>query len=129
MSQINTISTEDCWLYARYTDPKGYGRLKLNIDGKWTTFLPHRVMYENIVGPIAKGLVLDHLCRVPSCINPEHLEPVTHRINILRGIGPTAINAKKSHCIQGHILTQGNSRRICQSCNTVAKRKQRSKAV
>ena len=58
----------------------------------------HRVAYEHIKGPIPEGLVLDHLCRVTICINPNHLEPVTDLMNIRRGMG----NASKTHCPQGH---------------------------
>jgi hypothetical protein len=45
----------------------------------------HRLSYEHWVGPVSEGLELDHLCRVRSCVNPKHLEPVTRRINQVRG--------------------------------------------
>lgn len=59
----------------------GYGRMRAN--GR--TQEAHRVAYEEHYGPIPTGLVLDHKCRVRCCINPLHLEPVTHAENIRRG--------------------------------------------
>lgn len=47
----------------------------------------HRAMYEQEVGPITEGLELDHLCRQTMCVNPSHLEPVTHAVNLRRGNG------------------------------------------
>jgi len=96
----------------------GYG--KVNIDGK--AKLAHRVVYEALVGPIPEGLQLDHLCRNRACVNPAHLEPVTQRVNILRGTGTAAVHAAKTHCINGHpfdeantYLYQGN-KRMCRRC-------------
>ena len=98
-----------CWLWRASRDRSGYGRFKAatGVVGA------HRVAYELLVGPIPDGLTLDHLCRVRHCVNPEHLEPVTHRENTLRGTGPTAENARKTHCLRGHALTHG---RRCMTC-------------
>ncbi len=89
----------------------------------------HRVVYEALVGPIPEGLVLDHLCRVLNCVNPNHLEPVTHQENVRRGVGPTAVNSQKTHCPQNHEYTKentyyGNGSRYCKICLSV-KRKNR----
>ena len=62
----------------------------------------HRVAYEEAKGPIPRGLVLDHLCRHPWCVRPTHLEAVTHRVNLLRGEGVPAQNARKVLCKRGH---------------------------
>jgi hypothetical protein len=59
---------------------------------------------------VPRGLVLDHLCRVRNCVNPKHLEPVIERINFLRGVGASARNAKKTHCVRGHRLAGKNVR-------------------
>lgn len=80
--------------------------------GKWPIgnkiYPAHRVMYERAKGPIPAGLQLDHLCRNTGCVNPDHLEAVTGTINVLRGTGPTAQNARKTHCKNGHPLTKEN---------------------
>lgn len=72
-----------CWVWQRVRDRHGYGRTHRE-SGK--TALAHRVYYERLVGPIPDGLQLDHLCRNHACVNPEHLEPVTNRENVIRGI-------------------------------------------
>lgn len=85
--------------------------------------LAHRYFWEKTNGPIPEGLVIDHLCRNRACVNLEHLEVVTGRENCLRGIGPTAINALKTHCSRhGHPLSGANlilhpdGRRECREC-------------
>ena len=80
-----------CWLWVNGLTNKGYARASFNGETSYV----HRWTYQYYKGQIPKKLSLDHLCRVPSCVNPSHLEPVTHRINVLRGIGPTAKNAQK----------------------------------
>ena len=69
----------ECWLWQGFK-VKGYGRIR--IDGKAKRV--HRLMYEQMVGPIPDGLVIDHLCMVRNCVNPEHLEPVTIEENTRR---------------------------------------------
>ena len=70
----------------------------------------HRVSYRAAKGGIPDGLQIDHKCRVRCCINPDHLEAVTQRENLLRGIGWAAINAKKMFCDNGHEFTEENTR-------------------
>lgn len=76
-----TDQTEGCWLYPQ-TDRLGYGVVKAP-GGK--NVGAHRVVYESLVGPVPDGLELDHLCAVRNCVNPAHLEPVTHAENVRRG--------------------------------------------
>jgi hypothetical protein len=118
-----------CWLWTGYLTPDGYGRFQLDRSSR----VAHRVGYEIYVGPISEGLELDHLCRVRHCVNPEHLEAVTHDENLRRGeIG--TYNAVKTHCKRGHALTGGNlypkdGRRHCRACRTLASRRARAKRV
>jgi hypothetical protein len=95
----------------------GYGTLSRG----GTTLLAHRVAYELLVGPIPEGLTLDHLCRNRACVNPDHLEPVTMRVNVLRGVGFAGKNARKTHCLRGHVYDAENTRhygprRRCRAC-------------
>ena len=113
--------SQGCWLWRGGQGRGGYGRA--HIGG--TEYRPaHRVAYELVVGPIPDSFDLDHLCRVRLCVNPSHLEPVTNRENTLRGYGPTAINARKTHCLRGHPLSGDNLVRLrssderkCRTCH------------
>jgi hypothetical protein len=107
-----TRQDSGCWEWTACKIKTGYGRVQMKEGPK----LAHRIIYELLVGPIPEGLTLDHLCRNRSCVNPSHLEPVTMRENCLRGTGPTAINARKTHCIRGHILLLKGKQRICKEC-------------
>lgn len=110
-----------CWLWTAGTNPLGYGRYNLTWrNGKpQGLVLAHRHAWQSLVGPIPEGLVLDHLCRVPACVNPDHLEPVTQAENIRRGYGYSAQCARRVHCPNGHPLdgALGNGRRYCLTCN------------
>lgn len=75
--------TDSCWLWLGAQNGKGYGRFTLSGRNGWKRSA-HRYAYELLVGPIAAGLDLDHLCRNRLCVNPEHLEPVTRRENLRR---------------------------------------------
>lgn len=101
---------------------RGYGYFQ--VDGK--SALAHRWLYERLVSPLALSLDLDHLCRNRCCVNPDHLEPVTHRVNVLRGAGVAAQHARKTHCVRNHPLSGPNLRirvrpggyveRVCRAC-------------
>lgn len=114
---------DDCWEWTGAHNPGGYGRI--GGGGKrGPSLLAHRVLYERMVGPIPDGLTLDHLCRNPSCVRPDHLEPVTNRENILRGTSPVADRARQTHCIRGHAFTAENTythpqrgTRHCRACD------------
>lgn len=112
---------DGCWVWIGSRNPKGYGRFK--IDGKPSQ--AHRAAYATFMGPIPAGLVLDHIaCDNPPCVNPRHLSPVTARVNTVRdgSRAPTAVNARKTQCPQGHPLSGDNlaawefPRRICLTC-------------
>lgn len=107
-----------CIVWIASGNGAGYGAMYI---AKGKRVLAHRWSYEHYVGPIPEGLDLDHLCRNRACVNPQHLEPVAHRVNVLRGTAPTAINATKTHCPQGHAYDEANTRvsrgkRECMAC-------------
>lgn len=117
--------TGTCWLWMGGCTPEGYGMFKAEKQ-----MGAHRYAYELLVGPIPPGLQLDHLCRVPRCVNPDHLEPVTNRENSLRGTSPLAQNARKSHCPQGHPYDEENTyhydgERHCRECGRIRNRAQK----
>lgn len=117
-----------CLTWTAYCLPNGYARYCHDKQAAYA----HRVVYEAIIGPIPTGLFIDHLCRNRACVNPWHLEPVTNRVNILRGQTVMAANATKTHCAHGHEFTTENTIRSgpdgrlrhCRSCreNTYAER-------
>lgn len=109
---------KDC-VIGRNIQKKGYSQHTRLIDGKRKQ--GHTVAYIEKHGAIPEGMVLDHLCRNRACINPDHLEPVTQRENILRGEGVAAKNAQKTHCKHGHQFTKENTylyqgKRLCREC-------------
>ena len=113
-------SENGCWEWLA-AKRNGYGILTINDKTK----MAHNISYEMLKGPIPRGLELDHLCRNRACINPDHLEPVTRKTNILRGQGLAAQNAQKTHCVNGHLLSGDNlfpnpakkGRRVCRLCH------------
>lgn len=120
--------TESCWLWLGYCS-NGYGQ----VGRGGQLHKAHRYAYESLVGPIPLGLELDHLCRVRNCVNPAHLEPVTRRENILRGLSRAALFAARTTCSVGHefdaIHRRGDdmSRRTCRTCNNAYLREWRAK--
>jgi hypothetical protein len=93
------IKDEGCWMWLASRNKDGYGRSTSSEASRGR--YAHRVIYELLVGPIPEGLTLDHLCRVTSCVNPAHLEPVTWIKNVRR-------RPLKTHCPQGHWLEGDN---------------------
>ncbi|MCC6311335.1 MAG: HNH endonuclease [Trueperaceae bacterium] len=94
-ARIDRNGPGECWLWVGERTTDGYGRIHrrvVNPSGDQIIYAAHRVVYEMNVGPIPEGLVLDHLCFNPPCVNPDHLEPVTNRENLRRGIGPLCGN-------------------------------------
>lgn len=80
------VAESGCWLWLGWTEKREPGKLsygKVWWDGKMR--IAHRVIYILLVGEIPPGKQIDHLCRNPSCVNPEHMEPVTAKENVRRG--------------------------------------------
>lgn len=113
-----------CWEWDSHTKD-GYGYFSISSNSGRSLRPAHRLSYELAKGEIPEGLVIDHLCRVRHCVNPDHLEPVTDKVNILRGAGSGAQNARKTHCKHGHEFTPENtgrqhSGRYCRTCGRAA---------
>ena len=120
-----------CWLWLGVQNRDGYGQFKVrgHMAGA------HRFAYELLVGSITEAMELDHLCRVRRCVNPAHLEPVTHRENMRRGETglATALQRRaKTNCPKGHpydaenTYWQGN-RRSCRTCRRAHNRAWRAR--
>lgn len=99
-----TSNPKGCWEWRGFTAPSGYG----HIHWKTRPHRVHRVSWELLRGLIPDGMYMDHLCRNKICVNPEHLEIVTPRENVIRGISPAALRSKQAHCIRGHLLAGEN---------------------
>lgn len=115
----------DCWEWMATLDRHGYGTFYLgrNVGAHRASLLLHGVA-------IPEGLDVDHLCRNRACVRPDHLEVVTRRDNILRGVAPTALTFQMNRCKRGHKFTAANtvikggdpSKRQCRTCQNVARR-------
>jgi hypothetical protein len=116
------VSVGDCWEWTGTVTRKGYGLVKFPDHRRKVV---HRQAWEMLVGPIPDGLDLDHLCRNRKCLNPDHLEPVTRRENLMRGATLARVNAQKTHCPQRHPYAGANlgigsaGDRYCRSCRSV----------
>ena len=136
--------TDDCWLWtgAKYKD--GYGAFAVVIGGRWRTRRAHRLAFEDSGQEIPDGLVLDHICHNADecaggndcvhrrCVNPSHLEPVTKRVNTLRGSTLPGRNHLATQCINGHPFTPENTylwgrngSRSCRACGAENARRYR----
>lgn len=113
-----------CWEW-QATKTLGYGMVRFNGRMRGA----HRVVYELLKAKIPKGLHIDHLCRNPACVNPDHLEPVTCKENIRRGLAGKVNNhhAKKTTCPKGHPYDKSNTYivptsggRLCRACRRVS---------
>ena len=117
----HVVKTETCWLWNGGRNLGGYGAI--NVGGRAGGMRgAHRVSYELFVGPIPDGFEVDHLCKVPACVRPEHLEAVPPRVNNLRSNSNAAKRAKQTHCRNGHPFTPANTyvtkrnQRVCRRC-------------
>jgi hypothetical protein len=126
------IKTDSCWLWQGYRHKvTGYGQIQINGRPELVHILSYKLAGRNI----PNGMELDHLCRNRICVNPDHLEPVTHRDNVLRGINACAKNARVIHCPKGHPYDLLNTYhrpdggRDCKICQKERSRIYKSKGV
>lgn len=133
-----------CWIWTAALNESGYGATT-HADGRYA--MAHRVVYEIHVGPIPEGFHLDHLCHTKDancpggiaclhrrCVNPAHLEPVTPQENNRRSLSPSARNAVRTHCPQGHEYSEANTyrgggRRSCRSCHAERERQRKMRLL
>lgn len=122
---IRVDASGDCWDWTGAHLAEGYGVIQVN--GKPVG--AHRYAWMTLVGPIPDGYELDHLCRRPSCVNPDHLEPVTPAENQRRGYGLSGRNARKTACPRGHAYSGKDyaGRRICHACQRERQRAYRER--
>ena len=119
----NIVVVENCWEWLGSTDSSGYG--SLSFRGKCAS--AHTLSYRAFRGEIPAGLEIDHLCRNRRCVNPWHMEPVTHHANIMRG------DLVKTVCVRGHALVVPPEKwkrksKWCPVCTYGARRERRAAA-
>lgn len=132
--RISVDANTGCWQWLGSINGSGYAVVKL----RGVQHNAHRLIYEIFMGHVPKELHVDHLCRNRGCVNPEHMDPVYPRVNIMRGEGPAAYNARKTHCKRGHPLSGENlvvdritGKRACRTCKraTTQRYHQRKKGL
>ncbi len=117
------------WLWLGHIDTDGYGTIRFNNKA----YKAHNFVWLYLVGEIPKELQMDHKCRLRNCVNPDHLEPVTPKENINRGLTGKLNNyqSKKTHCRYGHPYSKENTYikkggwRECRKCIAIRSAKQR----
>ena len=132
LAKVAHEPTSGCWLWTGSVSLWGYGQFAV---GRRTASA-HRVAWEIFRGLIPDGYEVDHLCRTKICVNPDHLEPVTHAENIRRGgqlLKATAYWTSKTHCPQGHAYSERNlyvtrtGWRQCKACNAARERRRQAR--
>jgi hypothetical protein len=140
-SRVDLRGPDECWPWQGSRDGGGYGILRVGA-GK-SKAKAHRLSYELAYGPIPDGLEIDHVCHSRDqecrggltcphrqCVNPAHLEAVSHRENGLRGRSFALPNAMKTHCPQGHpydsvntYISPSSGGRVCRTCTRESQRR------
>jgi hypothetical protein len=110
----NVKKTPTCWVWLGKPTTYGYGQFSV----RRKNYRAHRYAWMLLRGAIPDGLVIDHVCRNRLCVNPNHLELVTSVENVMRGIGPSAVNSRKTHCALEHPIpdAENGKERECPKC-------------
>jgi hypothetical protein len=129
--------SDEHWFWTGASTVRGYGGCQVPETRKHTP--AHKATYEYLIGRVPTGLELDHLCRIPRCVNPYHLEPVTHLENVRRGTGSKVAKARyaqhlycpKGHPLYGenlyaHVTRRGYTNKMCRTCQRDNKRTRRA---
>jgi hypothetical protein len=119
------VDERGCWLWTGPTD-RGYGRM--HYSGRKA--ICHRLTFEHFREPIPPGLEIDHLCRVRNCVNPWHLEVVSHHENMHRGKAPNILCNHRGRCRRGHSLASAyvhDGKRYCRECGAIRSREYRAR--
>lgn len=114
-------ASNGCWNWVGSKDSDGYGKFIY----KKKQMSAHRFSYLALVGEIINDLTVDHICKNIACVNPNHLRLLTMRENLMSSNAPSAVNARKTHCKNGHQFSKENTYitkrggRTCRACRRV----------
>lgn len=120
-SKVNISPFAECWEWLGFKNKNGYGKFH-SWNGKKQDQNAHRFSFKHFNGPLLDGMVIDHICRNPGCVNPRHLRQVTPKINAIENNSSAPyFNSKKTHCPRGHEYSQENTAiyggaRVCRVC-------------
>lgn len=128
-----SVQAPGCWIWTGHLDKGGYGEFQVTQDGQSRSWRAHRWVYTVLVRDLLDVETIDHLCRVHACVNPDHLDPVSHAVNSRRGAAGTQFSNRDS-CSKGHPYTEENTRWIvtkrgtdARECITCARRRARDR--
>lgn len=135
LSKIEVNPENGCHDWIGPVSVYGYGSHWVKGEEGWKKYYVHRLAYVLAHGELREDMTLDHLCRNRACCNPEHLEPVSLKKNIMRGDSPSAHHSRKTHCHRGHEFTKENTgiykgakgkpMRRCKKCTSDRRKKNR----